>query len=108
MEKQSISNIEEVRFFQRNSQFYNPFNNGDDKEFTEMFLFLTIRSTHRVFSFTIGGQTKFNEIFQFSICNTMKTVNYKGASNKCVNITRLVHFTATKRRIFGMPLINFP
>ncbi len=39
MEKWSISNIEEVRFFQRNSQICGFINKGVDKIFTETFNF---------------------------------------------------------------------
>ncbi len=42
-----------------------------------------------LFSSMIGGQIKFNKIFHFSICNTMKTVNYKGASNRHASIIDL-------------------
>ncbi len=56
----------------------------------------------------IGGQTKYNKILQFSICNTMKTVNYMGASNTYASITDLCtsqqycyHFGSAKLPLAG-------
>ncbi len=85
--------LKKLDFFREIQNSVAPLIMATDNIFTEPFLFLKSRSTSRLFSFTIGGWTKYNEILHFSICNTMKTVNYKGASNSAL-VLQTWYFTA--------------
>ncbi len=60
-----------------------------DGVFTEVFCSLQLGLPSGLFSFVVGGCTKFSRGFHFLVCNAMEAVCYEGASGGCAGVADL-------------------